>query len=182
MALNNLGLGSRSAGEFAAAEPLLPAAVEVLRRTAGESDVLFGVVVNNLAMLYARHEELPGRPAAGEARRWTSAGPPWANSTLILPGAWTTRGTLRRDGQPAGRAACRSAASARDPPGERWRGAPGLREELNNLATVLSALGDHAGAMRLCEQTASVMRGAVGERHPDVATALGNSRSSRGGA
>jgi len=127
MALNNLAWVLEAQGNFAAAEPLYRQAVEVLRRTAGESDVLFGVVVNNTGDVVRTHEEFTSRPAAGEA----DGGHPraaLANSTLILPASLDNLAVLYVETGNR-RPRCRSASKRSRSAGDAGRGAPGLREE-----------------------------------------------------
>ncbi len=45
---------------------------------------------------------------------------------------------------------------------------------MNNLAETLRALGDHAGARELHEQTLAARRRLLGDEHPDTLSSMNN--------
>ena len=51
---------------------------------------------------------------------------------------------------------------------------PDYAKSLNNLAMLLEAQGDYAGARPLYEKALAIRKEVLGERHPDYAKSLNN--------
>ena len=158
---------------YAAARPLFERALAIREKALGPEHPDTAASLNNLAILLQAQGDPPARGRSMSAR-WRSAKRCWAPSIPIPRRASTTSpACFRTRATSPARGRCSSA---------RWRSArrrsarsiPTPRMSLNNLALLLQAQGDLAGARPLFERALAIREKALGPEHPDTASSLNN--------
>ena len=173
--LNSLGQYRQSAlAAYPEARPLFERALAIREKALGPEHPDTATSLNNLALLLQAQGDLAG------------ARPLFERALAICEKALGPEHPAHRDepqqprrpasgpGRPRGRAAAVSSA--------RWRSRekalgpehPDTATSLNDLAALLQAQGDLAGARPLYERALAIREKALGPEHPDTATSLNN--------
>ena len=188
-----------AAGKLAEATAAAEAALAIERKTLPAGDAVLAVSLGRLAGLYLQREDFAAAKAARrealEILRQRHGAAHWrvTDARLALEDVQRRAGmthdqrqelaeadrlngeviALYREGKSgeALKSARRALAIRKEVLGERH---PNYATSLNNLASLLEAQGDYAGARPLYEQALAIRKEVLGERHPDYAVSLNN--------
>ena len=169
--LNEIAYYLYERGQYAEAEPLSSAAMEIHRAALGEQHPDYAASLNNLASLYramGRHAEAEPLLVRSLAIRRAALGeqhPDYAASLNNLASLYRAMGR-HAEAEPLLVAAMEIRRAAL---GEQH---PDYVASLNSLAMLYESTGRHAEAEPLLVRSLAIRRAALGEQHPDYAASL----------